>query len=124
MEKKNICESCHEKCCVISYVQLTKEEAEKLKDNVVEVNGILFLKNVGSKCIFLGKEKCTLSYEDRPLSCKLYPIGFTLENGKPVVSVDKNCPLSKHINLKKENSLIQEAIESGLDQDIAISEDD
>jgi len=120
--KKNICENCHEKCCVISYVQLTKEEAKKFKDNAIDINGVFFLKDVEKKCVFFGKNQCSLSYQDRPLSCKLYPICFTLKNGKPTVDVDGNCPLAKYVNLEKENPLIQEAIKAGLDKDIAVSE--
>lgn len=120
--KKDVCESCDEVCCKESYAQLTKEEVKKFKNNVVKVNGVFFLKGVGKKCIFFDK-KCTLNYKDRPLSCKLYPICFVLKDGKPVVDIDKKyCPLAKYVDLKKEESLICEAIKAGLDKIIAESE--
>ncbi|MFA4833342.1 MAG: YkgJ family cysteine cluster protein [Patescibacteria group bacterium] len=122
--KKNFCQNCEEICCSVSYVQISKEEIERFKDNIVCLDGIFFLKNVGGKCVFWKKNKCALSYADRPLSCKLYPIGFVLENGKPVVSIEKSCSLAKFVDMKKEEPLIRKAIELGLDKGIAISERD
>ncbi|MDO8623346.1 MAG: YkgJ family cysteine cluster protein [archaeon] len=125
--KSEICKNCKDKCCERSYVQLTEEEAEKFKDKIkiIKLNGIYFVDSIEKRCLFLRKDnKCILSYKDRPLSCKLYPIGFILENGRVVVSIDENCPLSKHVNLKNEKLLIDDAVKCGLDKSIAETEDD
>lgn len=42
--KKDLCKSCDEMCCNICYVQLTKEEVKKFKNNVAKVNGVFFSK--------------------------------------------------------------------------------
>ncbi len=85
------CGNCH-KCCIKTEMPLTKKDIKKIeklgyKDFYIEDSGILRLKNVDEKCIFLGEKGCKI-YSHRPLGCRLYPLVF---DGKDVI-LDDLCP--------------------------------
>ena len=122
-EHKLNCANCLETCCVISYVQLTPKEAKYFKKDAKKFNDIWFLRSVNKKCLFFKKDVgCILEYSIRPLSCRLYPITFYLEDNKAKVFVDKNCLLYDKSKIIKYKKLIKEAKAVGLDMMIAVSE--
>ncbi|MCX6778593.1 MAG: YkgJ family cysteine cluster protein [Candidatus Micrarchaeota archaeon] len=99
-----MCRKCGGKCCFES-ITVSEEELErlrkkghfkagKLKTSQGEISTIKTTE--GEPCPFLkvGKKKtgCVLKGRERPLSCRLFPITFLLEEGEPKFYLSKYCP--------------------------------
>ena len=85
-------------CCRETEMVLTPTDVEKLVSLgyrveyfAVEKDGLLRLRNVDGRCVFLKGGRCTV-YEFRPIGCSLYPIVIDADSGEVVV--DDLCPLA------------------------------
>lgn len=67
---------------------------------IVDINSVYYLQHNGSDCHFykrnLNCKQCGV-YEDRPLCCRLYPLGIFDDNGTAKWGVYKHCPCVKNI---------------------------
>jgi len=61
----------------------------KREEFCVEVDGVLYLKNVNSACVFLRNGLCKI-YEYRPMGCALYPLIYDPELN--ICLLDHDCP--------------------------------
>ena len=131
------CNNCEYSRC-LGYVWLLSREADRLIEDgleVLEVNKNLFFINSFStirgkinveqfkpKCSFLGGGRCGI-YEKRPLSCRMYPLSFSIHDGKLQLVLHLDCLYSRHrMNCRafKANSLaILQEIERGLLKEVA-----
>lgn len=131
------CVKCKFSRC-LGYVWLLAEEAERLIENgleVLQINENLFFVNsfpvvegeinieqFKPKCSFLTDGRCGI-YNQRPLSCRMYPLSFYIENGILQLVLHLDCLYSRHrmnCRIFKENSLaILQRVEKNLLKEIA-----
>ncbi len=91
---RNIClnHSCKE-CCIETEMPLSEDDVRRIAEAGhrdfyhQDEEGYFILRNVNGRCVFLGKEGCTI-YAIRPEGCRLYP--FVL--GDEGVELDTDCP--------------------------------
>lgn len=113
-----LCKRCGGSCCIGDSITISKLELKKLKEKYDFEQGILktpcgtlnIIKiNKGEPCPFIGKVKekhsetgCILKGKMRPLGCRLFPLTFLIENGKPKFYLSTCCPYAKEASsLKK-----------------------
>lgn len=132
VELSEICRNCGGKCCIkIPFGILSKADLDRLRKHgwvpkkIIKLTETLFIDTAllsGTafqevkleKCPFFKGGRCTI-YEDRPITCRLYPVGFDplISEGKiflrPFVYPDKWCPLREHVNLNDHKFLLKEA---------------
>jgi len=132
VELSEICKKCGGKCCTkIPYGVLSKADLDRLRKHgwvpkkiikltetlfidTALMSGTAFQESKGEDCPFFKGGRCTI-YEDRPITCRLYPVGLEplISEGKvflrPFVCPDKWCPLREHINLDDLDFLKEEA---------------
>lgn len=117
-----LCKKCGGQCCIAN-VSISKKECTKLKNEFKMKCGtressygkINTMKSSKNNCFFIRKPKgkhlqagCAMKLEDRPLSCRLYPLTFLIEKNKIVFYMSDLCPYAKEaIKLK---TWIKEAI--------------
>ena len=100
-----VCHRCR-KCCHHQNIQLNPYEVARLARNrglttsefraawTVEGAGLHLAQTDSGACVFLGDEGCTV-HPDRPLVCRLYPLGRSLiDGGKEVFFHVKTHPQS------------------------------
>lgn len=73
-------------CCKVNHASIAKEEIEEIKklgyegfyeENKERVTGFM-LKRVNEKCFFLDDDNKCKIYENRPITCRIYPYKFTI----------------------------------------------
>lgn len=119
-----LCAKCGGQCCEPN-VSISKEECLELKNKFKDFKcgirkssyGQIHTMKSNSKkvCFFIKKPEgkhlnagCMMKLEDRPLSCKLFPLTFLVENNKEVFYMSDLCPYGKEaIKLK---SWIKESV--------------
>jgi len=131
------CKKCDYSRC-LGYVWLLSQEAERMVDNgleVLQINENLFFINsfpvinrkinveqFKPQCPFLDDGRCSI-YDNRPLSCRMYPLSFYIENGILQLVLHLDCLYSRHrmnCRIFKENSLaILQRVEKNLLKEIA-----
>ncbi len=87
---------CH-LCCLDTEMPLTQADVLRLVSHGHELeefaefrDGLLRLKNVGGRCVFLnGRGRCRV-YPIRPAGCRAYPVVVEAESGECVL--DDLCP--------------------------------
>jgi len=106
-----LCKKCGGKCCEPD-VSISKKECLKLKSKFKDFKcgtressygKISTMKSNNKKiCFFIRKTKgkhleagCMMKSEDRPLSCKLFPLTFLVENNKIVFYMSDLCQYGK-----------------------------
>lgn len=130
---KGILPSC-QKCkdCCYGYVWLLEEEANRLYKKrvpIIEINnsinfihsfpsrkGKILLNQIKPPCILNRKGKCSI-YKDRPLACRLYPIGIRKKGSVFYVIIHKNCLLKTSSLFDKIVSIVY-SLENGLGKQI------
>ncbi len=118
----NTCQECqYDKCS--GYVWLLEEESEMLYEKGIEIvqinNDLFFFNSFDTKdggldieqfkprCPFWKKEACSI-YEIRPLSCRMYPLNFALEDGMLKLVLHMDCLFSER--KFQETSLIKDSL--------------
>ena len=105
------------KCCYNTEMPLTKEDVERIErlgfkreEFTVEVDGILRLRNLNGRCVFLDNDNRCKIYDHRPLGCKIYPA--ILDESCRVV-VDDKCPRKHEVSkrdLRKVKKLLKKLV--------------
>lgn len=83
----NSCDNCPKTCCKNILIPLILEDFELVYKNFPiifayisnELRVLILLGNDGDKCRYLSESGCTI-YEERPPSCKMYPISPFFED--------------------------------------------
>jgi len=95
------------KCCIETHMPLTRFDIEriskqgyKIKDFVVKRKRERQLKNVNSRCVFLGDNGCKI-YSFRPEGCRLYPLVYNENNGKGVIH--DFCPYGHEFKVSRDD---------------------
>ncbi|MGA2875094.1 MAG: YkgJ family cysteine cluster protein [Nitrososphaerales archaeon] len=91
-------------CCYDTEMPLLEDDVKRLQGLgfkerffVREKEGFKVLKNSNEgRCVFHDGKQCTI-YENRPAGCKLYPVIFDEDLGRPVR--DSLCPYRKEFNI-------------------------
>lgn len=93
------------KCCVETEMPLTRDDIERISSLGYRTEDFAFkdernfrLKNKSGRCVFLTKEGCGI-YDFRPEGCRLYPLVYDEDSGKPVL--DELCPYREEFDIKK-----------------------
>ena len=118
-EMRQFCGQCEDPDCM-GYTWLLPEEAQNLVDNdipIVEINdGVYFIHS------FLPKEDGTMDveapypvcrlvqnpnrrcsiYDQRPMVCRLWPVGFETQNGEVVIALHLDCLFVKYLQTHDE----------------------
>lgn len=90
------CDGCT-KCCESGLVYVLFEEISHLSSigvPLIKIEGIHYIKRKSrGECSMLDKQhsKCSI-YEDRPLSCRLFPLDLFSRNGKSQWGIYDYCP--------------------------------
>jgi len=91
------------KCCEMTEMELSEEDAERLESvghsreefSLVGEDGIPRLRNVGDWCYFYDSaERLCRVYTNRPTGCRLYPIVCSIDGW---VTVDPLCPMARTV---------------------------
>ena len=95
------------KCCIETHMPLTRFDIErilkqgyKIKDFVVKRKRERQLKNVNSRCVFLGDNGCKI-YSFRPEGCRLYPLVYNENKGKGVIH--DFCPYGHEFKVSRDD---------------------
>jgi len=93
------------KCCIKTEMPLTKADIElisslgyKTEDFAIKTDKEWKLKNKFGKCVFLTENGCKI-YDFRPQGCRLYPLVYDEELGKPIL--DELCPYREEFKVEK-----------------------
>jgi Fe-S-cluster containining protein len=89
-----ICKDCKINCCrknTIPYLTKKEREIHKIE---------------GEECSYFSNNKCQV-YKNRPIDCKIFPISIYKQDNKFYWILEKNCPLSKKLNIEEEIKLIE-----------------
>lgn len=99
-----LCAKCMGKCCNGASITISEKEFNNLKDryafntkNIETPFGNILTIKVPRKssCPFLGvkndKTGCILAEKDKPLSCRLFPLTFIIEDKKPKFYLSMFC---------------------------------
>ena len=70
----------------------------KIEDFAVKIGKEWRLKNRNRKCYFLTENGCKI-YDFRPEGCRLYPLVYDEESGKPIL--DELCPYREEFKPEK-----------------------
>jgi len=90
------CKGCKESCCRTQNPQLTISDVERIgnKDNIIFSEGVFRIKRINGACAFFKEGLCSI-YNNRPLSCRLYPYNpifrQSIKSYTLTIEVDKNC---------------------------------
>lgn len=105
MDQDRAVDICSNQCgaeCCSGIIFLGEEDIKKLKQlgysNFTTDNNKkeLMLTDESNDCIFLDENnKCSI-YENRPIDCQLFPLGFKINSRKIHIVLIK-CPLSKEL---------------------------
>lgn len=116
MDDETVIEICADHCgaaCCSGDIFVGDVDASHLEEAGYEdfrTPSSLMVTDEDDSCRFLGDDnRCTI-YEDRPLDCRLFPLGFRIvEEDIEIVLAD--CPLSEHMGADLIQDLVDQAIE-------------
>jgi len=116
------CDVCEYFRC-LGYIWLLPQESEVLCDNgieVLEINGnISFINSlpetdgevdisvIKPSCRWCKDKKCTI-HEVRPITCRMYPLSFTQEDGTIYLVLNLDCEIAQRV--KEDKNFINSAI--------------
>lgn len=108
---KLVCKNCHDHDCE-GYVWLLANEVESLLNidvSIVEINdstafihsfeeegGVIRVDKPKPPCQWRDSGLCSI-YENRPLVCRMYPVGFVTDNNEVVVALHRDCEYSRRL---------------------------
>lgn len=120
------CRKCGGRCCIGDSITISENEMKRLKEEYDfetgvretpcgKINTIKNLEDPSKKtpCFFLIENSCMLKGRARPLSCRLFPLTFLMEDNKPKFFLSDFCPYVKEVSQLKEwiNEAIRQAEE-------------
>lgn len=116
MDDETVIEICADHCgaeCCSGDIVVGEVDASRLHEAGYEdfrTQSSLMITDEEDRCRFLNEENCCTIYEDRPLDCRLFPLGFQIvdENIEIVLA---DCPLSEHMGSTLIQDLADQAIE-------------
>jgi len=107
-----ICQNCSFPCCM-GYVWLLEEEAKSLLDidvQIVEINdstsfihsfeeegGVVRVDKLKPPCRLRKTGLCTI-YKNRPLVCRMYPVGIVTDKDDVAIALHQDCEYSRRLN--------------------------
>ena len=99
-----LCAECGGRCCTGTFIILSRPEYRRLK-RVLDFKAMTVrsphgsVKTIkaalGQPCPFLGQSGCTLAAGQRPLNCRLFPLTFTVEDGRVKFRLSGLCQFAK-----------------------------
>jgi len=100
--KHNCALCCFETEMPLSPLDIKKilKRGHKIDEFAVKTKDGWQLKNCSGRCVFLAENRCRI-YDYRPEGCRLYPLVFDENLGKPVM--DKICPYNHEFDVRKED---------------------
>ena len=119
------CSGCQDHDCE-GFVWLLEKEAETLYSHgipIVEVNeslsfihsfeekgGCLMIEKPKPPCILRKNGLCSI-YSDRPLVCRMYPVGFARHEGSLFLALHKDCRFSRSLSGDEKKSFFQKVLD-------------
>jgi Fe-S-cluster containining protein len=101
----DLCRKCGGRCCRNHFIFLSEVEYIRLRERLNFREGFIdtpygsmkAIDALHSSCPFLSKTGCVLDPEKKPLTCRLFPLRFTLEKKEIRFHLSTLCPFRDEV---------------------------